>query len=111
MSSQSRNNPARNIVLYFQVHQPRRLRPFRFFDIGTNIDYFDDSFNSEIVRRVARRSYLPANALLLRLIKKFPQIKITFSISGVALDQFKEYAPEVLDSFRELASSSSVEML
>lgn len=111
MNSQPGNKQARNIVLYFQVHQPRRLRPFRFFDIGTNIDYFDDAFNSEIVRRVARRSYLPTNALLLRLIKKYPQIKITFSISGVALDQFREYAPEVLESFRELASTSSVEIL
>jgi alpha-amylase len=111
MSSQQDNTPARNIVLYFQVHQPRRLRPFRFFDIGTNIDYFDESHNSEIVRRVARRSYLPTNALLLKLIKKYPQLKITFSISGVALDQFREYAPEVLDSFRELAATSSVELL
>ena len=85
MNSQP-HTPARNIVLYFQVHQPRRLRPFRFFDIGTNVDYFDESHNSEIVRRVARRSYLPTNALLLKLIRKFPQIKITFSISGVALE-------------------------
>jgi alpha-amylase len=101
----------KNVVLYFQVHQPRRLRHFRFFDIGTNSDYFDDIQNKEIMERVATRSYLPVNALLLKLVSQYPQIKVSFSISGVALDQMKQFTPEVVESFRSLASTSSVEFL
>ncbi|MFD0998589.1 glycoside hydrolase family 57 protein [Ohtaekwangia kribbensis] len=100
-----------HIVLYFQVHQPRRLRPFRFFDIGTCGEYFDDKQNKAIAERVARQSYLPTNALLLQLIRKYPKIKVVFSVSGVAIDQFKEYTPEVLDSFRALADTGCVEFL
>jgi alpha-amylase len=100
-----------HLVLYLQVHQPRRLRPFRFFDIGSRGEYFDDKQNKEIVERVARQSYLPANAILLKLIKKYPQIKVVFSVSGVAIDQFKEYTPEVLQSFRALANTGNVEFL
>lgn len=97
--------------LYFQVHQPRRLRKFQFFDIGSNGEYFDDDLNKEILRRIAKECYLPANRLLLKLIRKFPELKVTFSISGVALEQFQLYAPAVLQSFRRLAETGSVEFL
>ena len=54
---------------------------------------------------------MPTNTLLLKLIRKNPQIKIAFSISGITIDQLEEYAPEVLDSFRSLAETGSVEFL
>lgn len=102
----------KSICLYFQVHQPDRLRLFRFFDIGADDHYFDDFENSAIVRRVAARCYLPANRLIKEMIeaggKKF---KVTFSISGTAIEQFKRYAPEVMQSFRELADTGCVEFL
>jgi len=101
----------RSIVLYFQVHQPTRLRPFSFFDIGSGEKHFDDGHNRDVIRRVAANCYLPVNAMLLNLITKHPEVKVAFSISGVALDQFKEYAPEVLESFKALALTSSVEFL
>ncbi|HYG20781.1 MAG TPA: glycoside hydrolase family 57 protein [Ohtaekwangia sp.] len=101
----------RNLILYFQVHQPRRLENISFFDVGSSGHYFNDELNKQIVTRIARECYLPANALLLRLIKKYPTLKIGFSISGIALDQFEEFAPEVLDSFRQLARTGSVEFL
>jgi alpha-amylase len=101
----------RKVVLYFQVHQPRRLNTINFFDIGGSGSYFNDELNAQIVRRVARQCYLPANELLLKLIQKHPQIKIVFSVSGVAIDQFEEFAPEVLESFRKLAATGSVEFL
>ena len=59
----------KSICLYFQVHQPDRLRLFRFFDIGADDHYFDDFDNSAIVRRVAAKCYLPMNKLILELIK------------------------------------------
>ena len=99
------------MILYFQVHQPRRLRTLRFFDIGANSGYFDDELNKDILQRIASECYLPANALLLKLIKKNPAIRVAFSISGIAIDQLEEYAPEVLDSFRLLAETGSVDFL
>ncbi len=67
--------------------------------------------NREIVKRIARDCYIPTNALLLKLVRKHPNIKITFSISGVILEQLEEFAPDVLDSFRALASTGSIEFL
>jgi len=102
----------RTICFYFQVHQPYRLRQYRFFDIGENHDYFDEHNNRFIVRRVAEKSYLPMNALLLDLIKQYGDaFKVSFSISGAAIDQFEEYAPEVLKSFKALADTGNVEFL
>ncbi|QED37224.1 polysaccharide deacetylase family protein [Antarcticibacterium arcticum] len=97
--------------LYFQVHQPRRLRNFEFFDIGTSRSYFNGDLNRFLINRIAHNCYLPANNMLLQLIKANPAIKITFSISGTALDQFNLYAPQVIESFRELAKTGCVEFL
>lgn len=63
------------------------------------------------MQRVAQHCYLPANALLLKLIEKNPDIRITFSISGIAIDQLERYAPETLDSFRKLAATGCVDFL
>ncbi len=102
----------KNICFYFQVHQPFRLRRYRFFDIGNDSYYYDDYLNESIANRVANKCYLPANELLLKLIKKHKgQFKVAFSISGVALEQFRLYTPEVLDSFKELAKTGCVEFL
>lgn len=101
----------RYLNLYFQVHQPRRLRRIGFFDVGKDLSLFDDEMNREIIRRVARQCYQPANLMLLELIGKFPNVRITFSISGVALEQLKKYAPEVVETFRMLAATGSVELL
>jgi len=102
----------KSVCFYFQVHQPDRLRLFRFFDIGNDDHYFDEFANRTILRRVADRCYLPANSLLLDLIKaNNGAFKVAFSISGVAVEQFEKYAPEVLDSFRELAATGCVEFL
>ncbi|MFZ6012920.1 MAG: glycoside hydrolase family 57 protein [Bacteroidota bacterium] len=107
----SPSNNTRNLVLYFQVHQPKRLATVSFFDIGSGTDYFDEELNRSIMQRVSRNCYIPVNKLLLKLIRKHPEIKITFSISGVALEQMALYAPEALESFRDLVLTGSVELL
>ena len=100
------------ICFYFQVHQPWRLRNYNIFDIGKNHNYFDDDKNKEIMQKVARKSYIPMNNLLLKLIKQHKgEFKISFSISGVALEQFEAFAPKVLESFNELAKTGCVEFL
>ncbi len=102
----------RSICLYFQVHQPYRLRTYRFFNIGQDHYYYDDYQNRHIIKRVAEKCYLPANKLMLTLIKEYgTAFKISFSISGSALDQMETYTPEVIDSFRELADTGQVEFI
>ncbi len=101
-----------NICLYFQVHQPTRLRQYRFFDIGKDSHYYDDFTDRTIMRRVAQKCYLPMNRILLDAIKAHKgSFKVTFSITGTALDQFARYAPEVIDSFKALADTGCVEFL
>ncbi|MEG1572022.1 MAG: glycoside hydrolase family 57 protein, partial [Bacteroidales bacterium] len=102
----------RAISLIFKVHQPFRLRKYRFFDIGVNHDYYDDYQNSYAMKRVAERAYLPMNAILLDLIKQYGDaFHVSFVISGTALDQMAWYAPEVLKSFQALAKTGHVEFL
>ena len=102
----------KSICLYFQVHQPNRLRLYRFFDIGKDSHYYDDFANRTILRRVAQKCYLPMNALLLELIEANKgAFKVAFSISGSVLEQFDRYAPEVIESFRKLAQTGNVEFL
>src|ERR1017187_685712 len=102
----------KNLCFYFQVHQPFRLRDYHFFNIGENHDYFDEKANREIIHKVAYKCYLPANRLMLDLIRKYEgKFRISYSISGMALDQFEQYAPEVLDSFKALADTGCVEFL
>ena len=103
---------SKSICLYFQVHQPTRLRLYRSFDIGKDSHYYDDFANRTILRRVAQKCYLPMNKLMLELINQYKgKFKIAFSISGSALEQFQRFAPEVIDSFRALAATGKVEFL
>lgn len=102
----------KSICFYFQVHQPFRLRTYRFFDIGKNHHYYDEYFNRMIMRRVAEKCYIPMNKLLLELIEKHgAAFKVSFSFSGLVLEQMEMYAPEVLDSFRQLIRTGHVEVL
>jgi alpha-amylase len=103
---------SKSICLYFQVHQPTRLRLYRFFDIGKDSHYYDDFANRTILRRVAQKCYLPMNKLMLDLINQYKgKFKIAYSISGSALEQFQRFAPEVIDSFKALAATGRVEFL
>ncbi len=103
---------ALNICFYFQVHQPWRLRTYRYEAVGHRHDYFDDAENSAILRRVAEKCYLPMNTLLGELIAEFsPQVRMSFSISATALEQMRAYAPHALASFRRLVATGCVELL
>jgi alpha-amylase len=100
------------ICFYFQVHQPFRLKRYRFFDIGHDHYYYDDFSNESILRKVADKCYLPANRIIMDLIQKHKgKFKVSFCLSGTVINQFRLYAPEVLESFRQLASTGMVEFL
>ena len=102
----------KTVCLYFQVHQPWRLRRYRFFNMGKEHHYLDDLLNRSIMQKVARECYLPMNALLLKIIgENKGKFRCSFSITAIAVEQMRAYAPEVLDSFRRLAETGCVEFL
>lgn len=99
-----------SVCFYFQVHQPLRLRHYTVFDRDEH--YFDDYKNATICRKVANKSYLPANRLFLDLIRQYKgKFKIAYSLTGVLLEQFQAYAPEVMSTFDALAQTGCVEFL
>lgn len=105
-----------SVCFYFQVHQPRRVKRYRIFDIGRDDSYFNDQSetnlnNARIIRKVSEKCYLPANQLFLDLLRREPRLRLSFSFSGILLEQLEEFAPEVLDSFRRLADTDQVSIL
>jgi alpha-amylase len=99
-----------SVCFYFQVHQPFRLRRYSVFD--TDRFYFDEQKNAEICRKVAHKCYLPANRLMLELIKQHEgRFRIAYSVTGVAIEQFQKYVPEVMDVFQQLNETGCVEFL
>jgi alpha-amylase len=103
---------ATDLCFYFQVHQPWRLRHYRYLEVGKKHDYFDEPKNSSILRKVANQCYLPMNNLLYELINEFKgEFKVSFSISGTAIEQMDAYAPDVIASFKRLVDTNCVELL
>jgi alpha-amylase len=102
----------KTICFYFQIHQPFRLRRYRFFDIGNSHYYYDDFQNEEIFHRITNKCYLPATRMLIDMIEQSEgRFKAAFSISGTALEQMEIYAPELIDNFKELVKSGNIEFL
>lgn len=100
------------ICFYFQIHQPFRLKRYRFFDIGNDHYYYDDFANDDIITRIAHKSYIPAAESLLRMIEASGRkFKCAISVSGVALEQIEVYVPELLDLLKKLVATGCVEIL
>lgn len=100
------------ICFYFQIHQPFRLKRYRFFDIGNDHYYYDDFANDDIITRIAHKSYIPAAESLLRMIEASGRkFKCAISVSGVALEQIEVYVPELLDMLKKLVATGCVEIL
>jgi alpha-amylase len=104
------------VCFYFQVHQPLRIKKFSVFHIGEGHDYFheapDDTLNNRIIlEKVADKCYLKTNKILLDLLKKYPEMRISFSFSGILLEQLQKNHPEVLKSFQQLVKTGQVEIL
>jgi alpha-amylase len=101
-----------SVCFYFEVHQPYRLKPYGALQVGRDHDYFDDALNAQVIRKVSNKSYLPANESVLRLIEETEgRFRISYAITGVAIEQMKRYAPAVLDSFERLARTGAVEFV
>ncbi|MGH7286545.1 MAG: glycoside hydrolase family 57 protein [Myxococcota bacterium] len=101
-----------DVCFYFQVHQPFRLNRYGVFDIGKSQDYFDDRANQAILEKVANKCYRPMNALLRELIERHAGgFRISFSVTGTALEQMERWTPDVVESFQALAKTGCVEFL
>ncbi len=101
-----------SLCMYFQVHQPFRLRRFWPDDRPGFFRYFDERSNREIFERVARKCYIPANRTLLESIDEHKgEFKFSLSITGTLLEQCELWGGEVLESFRQLAETGAVEIL
>lgn len=107
---------AKSVQLYLHVHQPWRLKPYTAFETGLDHEYFTASphsnrNNANILRKVARKSYLPTNKILKELLEKYPGFKLSISITGTFIEQCEQFAPEIIDSFRELINTGKVEVV
>lgn len=116
MNHDDQTQPPKALVMYLHVHQPFRIRHYTIFDSGTDHAYFDapagDRTNNEhIIHKVAEKSYIPTNRKLLELLNRYPEFKISLSITGTVLEQFERYAPHVLESFQELTRTGRVEIV
>jgi alpha-amylase len=111
-AAQEEANKMVSVCFYFQVHQPYRLKKYSIFEIGHHGSYFDEAKNREILQKVSNKCYLPANQAVLDLIHETDgRFKVAYSLTGLVLDQFVEYAPEVLESFQRLVDTGCVELL
>ena len=100
------------ISFNFEIHQPMRLKRYRFFDIGNDHYYYDDFLNDDIITRLGQQSYLPAAQTLLKMIEESKgKFRCSISISGTAIEQFEQYVPEMIDALKKLADTGAVEFL
>ncbi|MFH1249033.1 MAG: glycoside hydrolase family 57 protein [archaeon] len=100
-----------SVCFYFQVHQPYRMRRYTIFDIGKEENYFDDEKNKNILEKVSRKCYIPANKMILDLLQKNPEFKVSYSLSGTVLEQLESYSPEVIDLFSQMIDTGRCELL
>lgn len=101
-----------DVCFYLHVHQPKRLRNFSIFNIGKEEHYFDNKRNASYLKRIIKKSYLPTNRILYDAIEKTKgDFKVSFSITGVLLEQLQKFAPEVIESFQKLYDTGAVEFV
>jgi alpha-amylase len=101
-----------SICFYLHLHQPERLRKFSIFDIGQNKSYFDNEKNKFYLERIVRKSYIPTNKILLNLIKNTKgKFKVNFSLTGILIEQLERDYPEVINDFKKLMKTGSVDIL
>src|SRR5450759_2014707 len=113
-----------DVVFVFEVHQPHRLRRNLFWEgkVLRRLSkdelfnyYFDNEADREIFKRAARKCYFPSNQILLDVIDKHKhdhkQVKVSFSIAGVFLEQCEMFDKDLLESFRQLSATGRVEFL
>lgn len=92
------------------------MRHYTIFDAGVDHRYFDAPYddrtsNERIVHKVAEKSYLPTNRRLLQLLRDYPEFKVSMSITGTVIEQLERWAPEALQSFKDIVATGRVEIV
>ena len=98
------------------MHQPTRYREYPIFDVSNNSNYYNCDYserqsNERIFRKVAEKSYRPMLNLLEKNIKKYPNFKVSLSITGTWLEQAEKWAPELIEQIKYLVGRGQVEIL
>ncbi len=102
----------KNISFLFQFHAPYRLKRYRFFEIGQDHYYYDDMQTEEQVSWLVESSYMPLCQTVKEMIQfSHGKFHCAFSVSGIMLDMFQQYAPEMIDILKELAQTKCVEFV
>lgn len=99
------------------MHQGTRLGKFSQFDVGSrSLEYytkkwFSEELNKKYIGRICQKKFLPINQLLLSLLKQVPNLGLSFRVSGESIELMGKYAPELLQSFKELGGSKFSEFM
>lgn len=102
----------RKVAICFFVHQPIRIRKFKVFDIGNSDSYIDYELNRSILDNVSNNLYVRTNNFLKKLIKKYEgKVEFSLSISGCTVEQLVQFRPDVLESFKELVDTKTIELI
>lgn len=102
----------KTICLYFEIHQNIHLKRYRFFDIGTDHYYYDDYENDRSITETAERSYVPALTTLIEMAERYGSyFKCAISLSGCAIEQLENHAPQVIELLQKLNETGCVEIL
>ena len=102
----------KTVCLYFEIHQNIHLKRYRFFDIGTDHYYYDDYENARSISETAERSYVPALTALIEMANANPGFfKCAISLSGCAIEQLENHAPQVIELLQQLNETGCVEFL
>ncbi len=100
------------ICFNFEIHQPFRLKRYRFFDIGRDHFYYDDFLNEDIMERIARQSYIPAAETLLKMIENGKgKFKCSIAVSGSAFEQLETWVQEFPELLKKLVDTGCVELV
>jgi len=102
----------KTVCLYFEIHQNIHLKRYRFFDIGTDHYYYDDYENARSIAETAERSYVPALQTLIEMAEANPgEFKCAISLSGCAIEQLENHAPQCIELLQKLNDTGCVEFL
>jgi alpha-amylase len=98
-----------SVNLSFKIHIPYRLQKIDTSCLAYN-KYFDSDANKKAVDKFSDECFLPANEILLSQLKTHKgKFKVSFSISGTAIELLQEYRPDVINSFKQLVKTGCVE--
>ena len=102
----------KNICFCFQMHAPYRLKRYRFFEIGQDHYYYDDMQTEEEVSRLVGMSYMPLCQTIGEMIRLSKgKFRCALSLSGTLLEMLEQFAPEMIDTLKELSKTGCVEFV